>query len=75
MGVALNPLIEAAVHGMEAQIIANKETIRTDHFKSEDHVHSVLGQKGFLLVEFSPQGSIINAGVYCDALKKLHRVI
>jgi histone-lysine N-methyltransferase SETMAR len=26
-------------------------------------------------VEFLPQGSTINAGVYCDTLKKLHRAI
>jgi hypothetical protein len=26
-------------------------------------------------MEFLPQGSTINAGVYCDTLKKLHRVI
>jgi histone-lysine N-methyltransferase SETMAR len=31
--------------------------------------------KGVLLVEFLPQGSTINAGVYCDTLKNLHRVI
>jgi hypothetical protein len=26
-------------------------------------------------MEFSPQASTINAGVYCDTLKKLHNVI
>jgi histone-lysine N-methyltransferase SETMAR len=26
-------------------------------------------------VEFLPQGSTINAGVYCDTFKKLHRAI
>jgi hypothetical protein len=26
-------------------------------------------------VEFLPQGSAINAGVYCNTLKKLHHVI
>jgi hypothetical protein len=29
----------------QAHIIANKEKIQTDHFNSQDHVHSVLGQK------------------------------
>jgi hypothetical protein len=61
---------------MEAHIIVNKEKIRTDHFNLQDHVHSVLGQKkGILLVEFLPQGSTINTGVYCDTLKKLRHVI
>jgi len=32
-------------------------------------------RKGVLLVDFLPQGSTINAGVYCDTLKKLHRAI
>jgi len=32
-------------------------------------------RKGILLVDFLPQGSTINAGVYCDTLKKLHRAI
>jgi hypothetical protein len=31
--------------------------------------------KGFLLVEFLPQGSTIHASVYCDTLKKLRREI
>ena len=45
MGVTCNPWIEAAVHGVEAHFIANKDKIQVDHFKSEDHVHSVMGQK------------------------------
>jgi len=45
MGVACNPWIEAAVHEVEAHFIANKDEIQADHFNSEDHVHSVLGQK------------------------------
>jgi hypothetical protein len=32
MSVAHSPSIEAAVHGIEAHIIANKENIQTDHF-------------------------------------------
>jgi len=32
-------------------------------------------RKGILLVDFLPQGTTINAGVYCDTLKKLHCVI
>ena len=32
-------------------------------------------RKGFLLVDFVPQGSTINAGVYCDTLQKLHCAI
>jgi hypothetical protein len=32
-------------------------------------------RKGVLLVEFLPQGSTINAGVYCDTLKELRRAI
>jgi histone-lysine N-methyltransferase SETMAR len=56
---------------MEAQIIANKETIQAD----QDKRPVFWDKKGVLLVEFLPQGSTINAGVYCDTLKKLHRVI
>jgi histone-lysine N-methyltransferase SETMAR len=32
-------------------------------------------RKGVLLVEFLPQGSTINAGVYCDTVQKLHHAI
>jgi len=32
-------------------------------------------RKGVLLVDFLPQGSTINAGVYCDTLKILRRAI
>jgi len=60
---------------MEAHFIANKDEIQADHFNSKDHVHSVLGQKGDLLVDFLPQGSTINAGVYCDTLKKWRHAI
>jgi hypothetical protein len=45
MGVACNPGIEAAVHGIKEQIITNKGKIHTDHFSSQDHVHSVSEQK------------------------------
>jgi hypothetical protein len=56
----LNPWIEAAAHGMEAHIITNKEEIQTDHFNSQDHLHSVFGQKrhsacGILASRFSSQ--------------------
>jgi hypothetical protein len=39
MGVARNPWLKAAY------VIAKQENIQTDHFNSQDHVHSVLGQK------------------------------
>jgi hypothetical protein len=45
MGVAHNLSIEAAVCGTETHIIANKEKIQTEHLNSQDHVHSVMGQK------------------------------
>jgi hypothetical protein len=32
-------------------------------------------RKSVLLLEFLPEGSTINAGVYCDTLKKIHRAI
>jgi histone-lysine N-methyltransferase SETMAR len=60
---------------MEAQIITNKEKIQTDHFNSQDHVHSVWDRRGVLLTEFLPQGSRIRADVYCDTLKKLRRAM
>jgi len=45
MGVACNPRIEAAVRGVGAHFIANKDEYQADHFNSEDHVQSDLGQK------------------------------
>jgi hypothetical protein len=38
MGVACNPWIKAAVHGVDAHIIADKEKIQTDQFNLQDHV-------------------------------------
>jgi hypothetical protein len=46
---------------VEAHIIANKEKIQTDHFNSQDH-----GTENVLLMEFLPQSSTVNAGVFCD---------
>jgi hypothetical protein len=45
-------------------------------FKQTISTHLIMctvfwGRKGVLLVEFLPQGSTINAGVYCNTLKKL----
>ena len=45
IGVTHNPWFEAPVHGVEAHFIANKDEIQAENFSSEDHVHSVLGQK------------------------------
>jgi hypothetical protein len=56
-------------------INANKDISKTDHFNSKDDVHMFWDKRRFLLVEFLPQGSTINEGVYRDALKKLRRAI
>jgi len=42
---------------VEARFIANEDEIQGDDFNSEDHVYSVLGRKGVLLVDFLPQGA------------------
>ena len=55
----------------------------TDHqikFSDTEHMKIALctvfwDRKSILLKEFLPQGSTINASVYCDTLKKLHRAI
>jgi hypothetical protein len=44
MGVAHDSCIKAAVHGVEAHIIANRDKNQAGHFNSQDHVHSFLGQ-------------------------------
>ena len=44
MGVPLDSGIEAAVHGVEAHLIAEKAQTRADHFNPQDHVYSFLGQ-------------------------------
>ena len=38
-------ILRAAVHGVETHFIANRYEIQAYHFSSEDHAHSVLGQK------------------------------
>jgi hypothetical protein len=57
---------------MEAHMIANKEKFR----------QTILimctvfwDRESVLLVEFLPQGSTVDAGVYCDTLEKLRSVI
>jgi hypothetical protein len=40
MGVLLDSGIEAAVYGVEAELIAQKAQIQADHFNQQDHVHS-----------------------------------
>ena len=44
MGVLRDSGIEAAVHGVEAQLIPEKAEIQADNFNAQDHVHSFLGQ-------------------------------
>jgi hypothetical protein len=44
MSVPLDSGIEAAVHGVEAHLIAEKAQIQAGHFNPQDHVHSFLGQ-------------------------------
>jgi hypothetical protein len=74
MGIAHNPWIKAAVHGMEAHIITNKEKIQT--ISTCKIMCTVFWySKGVLLVEFLPHGSTFNTGVYCSTLKKLHPAI
>jgi hypothetical protein len=43
MGVPFDSGIEAAVHGVEAHLIAEKARILGDYFNPQDHVHSFLG--------------------------------
>jgi hypothetical protein len=66
MGAARNPWIEAAVHGVEAHIIAYKQKCKHT-ISSRKIICTVFwDRKRVLLVEFLPEGSPINAGVYCD---------
>jgi hypothetical protein len=44
MGALLNSGIEAAVHGVEVYVNAEKAQIQADHFNTKDHVHSFLGK-------------------------------
>jgi hypothetical protein len=43
MGIPVDSWIEAAVHGVEAHLIAEKAQIQADHFSVQDHVHIFLG--------------------------------
>jgi hypothetical protein len=68
-------MIRGAVDRLWHTSSAIKTKFQTDHFNSQDHMHTVLEQKSVLLVKLLPQGSTINAGVYCDTLKKLRPAI
>jgi len=60
---------------VEARFITNHNEIQADHFNSEGHVHSVLGQKrrsAFGLCLKAPKSI---AGVCCDTLQKLRCLI
>jgi hypothetical protein len=69
MSVARNPWIEAAVHGMEAHMIANKKKFKQIISTRKIMCTVFWDRKSVLLVEFLPQGSTINTGVYCNTLK------
>jgi len=60
---------------VEAHLITKKDEIQADHFNSEGNVHNVLGQKRRSACGLLAQGSAINAGVCCNTLLKLHRMI
>jgi hypothetical protein len=56
-------------------VFTNKEKIQTDHFKFKFMSTVFWDTKRFLLLEFLPQVSTINIGVYCDTVEKLRRAI
>jgi hypothetical protein len=43
MGVPPDSGIKAAIHGVEAHLIAKEAHIQADHFNPQDHVHSFMG--------------------------------
>jgi transposase len=51
-----------------AHIISNKEKFKQTISTRQIICTVFWDRKGVLLVEFLPQGSAINAGVYCDTL-------
>ena len=53
---------------MKAYFTVNKDEIQADHFNSEDHVHSVLGQKRRSACGLIALRLQINADFYCDTL-------
>jgi len=60
---------------VEAHFFANKDEIQADHFNSEGHVHNVLGQKRHSACGLLASRLTINAGVCCNTLQKLRRMI
>jgi hypothetical protein len=61
---------EDLVHAVKVKIQENKRFTT-----SSLSLHFPQISRSLPRVEFLPQGSTINAGVYCDTLKKLHRAI
>jgi hypothetical protein len=58
-----------------AHIIANKKKFKQTTSTRKIMCTVFWDRRGVLLMGFLPQGSTINAGVYCDTLKKLRRAI
>jgi hypothetical protein len=61
---------EDLLHAVEEKIQENRRFIISSHSLNFPQISQSL-----LLMEFFPQGSTVNAGVYCDTLKKLRRAI
>jgi hypothetical protein len=56
-------------------IFPSHQNVQDDPFSRKSHGICFWDRKGFLLVDFMPKGTTINAEAYCNTLKKLRRAI
>jgi hypothetical protein len=56
-------------------IFPSHQNFQDDPFNRKSHGTCFWDRKGFLLVDFMPNGTTINAEAYCNTLKKLRRAI
>ncbi|GFS84174.1 mariner Mos1 transposase [Trichonephila clavipes] len=75
MGIPYLPGIKATVDEMPTPIISRQGQSQTNTVKVQDYGNSVFNQRVVLLMNFMPQGTTFNSGVYCTILRKLRRAL
>jgi tRNA(Met) C34 N-acetyltransferase TmcA len=73
--VSLHPRIQKTITLVASFIFPSHHNVQDEPFSRRSHGICFWDRNGFLLVDFMPKRTIINAEVYCNTLKKLRRAI
>ncbi|GFW38700.1 putative histone-lysine n-methyltransferase setmar-like protein [Trichonephila clavipes] len=71
MSIPYHPGIKATVNGMATHILSRQGQSQTNAVKRKIMATVFWNCRNVLLVDFMPQGTLINSSAYCATLRKL----